>query len=73
MYPEALEEFNQAISLRDDFEPAYTSIEFVYELMGKMPEAIEAYKKSVALNPNNVEIMQHLGQLFIQQTRWLMH
>jgi tetratricopeptide (TPR) repeat protein len=67
MYNEALAEFKRAISVNDDFEPAYTGMAFVYELMDRIPDAIEAYKKAIAANPHMIELQQHLAQLYIQQ------
>jgi tetratricopeptide (TPR) repeat protein len=68
-YPEALAEFRRAIAIRDDFEPAYTSMGMVYELMNRPGDAIESYKKALAVNPRDLEVMARLAQLYISRTR----
>ena len=66
-FKEATAEFKRAISIRDDFEPAYTGLAFVYELMDRPVDAIEAYRKAAAINPHNSEVTARLAQLYIQQ------
>jgi len=60
-FPEALTEFKRAAALRDDFEPAYTSMGLIYEVQGKPDEAIEAYKKAVA-EPRAVVRLSGFGE-----------
>jgi tetratricopeptide (TPR) repeat protein len=66
-YDSALAEFRKAAEIHDDFEPAYTGMGFVYEVTGRTPEAIEAYKRAIVANPHNLETRQRLAQLYIQE------
>jgi anaphase-promoting complex subunit 6 len=51
---ESLNYHQQALSLRPLNSQTYTSIGFVYALMGKLSEAVEAFHKSLALKRDDV-------------------
>ena len=42
-----------------------------YVLNGKMRQAISAYKKVIELDPNDVLILNTIGDLYLRQNKWV--
>jgi len=49
-YPEAIAAYKQAIALKPDYAEAYYSMGLTYEVMGRDPDAIAAYRNVVRID-----------------------
>ena len=66
---EALAFYKKAVELKPDFEQALVEMAISQETQGLVGDAIETYKSLLEVNPSNVNVVQHLAQLYIQQRR----
>jgi tetratricopeptide (TPR) repeat protein len=62
-FAEALEALGKAESLDAGFSRTYLYRGKVYLLMGKAPEAVENYRRALALDPTLEEARQDLAQI----------
>ncbi|MDH5716891.1 MAG: tetratricopeptide repeat protein [Spirochaetia bacterium] len=63
-YEEAIEKFKQAISIEDNNAAgSYNNMGYTYELAGNNLKAVEAYRKAIERNPNQIISLQNLGKL----------
>jgi len=65
-YPEALIDFNKAISLNPKFAQGYNNIALTYRSLGRRDHALSAYKKSLNLNPESIESQINIGILYTE-------
>ncbi len=65
-YPEALFDFNKAISLNPKFAQGYNNIALTYRSLGRRDHALSAYKKSLNLNPESIESQINIGILYTE-------
>ncbi|GEM_PF-1400407 len=67
LYEESEGKFIAASRIIDEQSAiAYHNLAYSYEMMGKLPEAVAAYKKSVERNPHFILPRQNLGRLLYQ-------
>ena len=66
---ESLAYYKKAVELKPDFEQALIEMGISQETQGLTGDAIETYKGLLEINPANVNVVQHLAQLYIQQRR----
>jgi tetratricopeptide (TPR) repeat protein len=66
---EALTYYKKAVELKPDFEQALVEMAISQETQGLVGDAIETYKTLLEVNPSNLNVVQHLAQLYIQQRR----
>ncbi len=67
LYEESEGKFIQASRIIDEQSAiAYHNLAYTYEMMGKLPEAVVAYKQSVDRNPHFILSRQNLGRLLYQ-------
>ncbi len=62
-YAEALTEFQKALTLKPDLIAAYLQISELYEKINKKPEALEALKEALKLQPSNQGLRKKFQQL----------
>lgn len=60
-YPKSIEAYNKLISLIDDKSGAYQDLGVVYRRNGQFEEAVEAFEKAVAHNPENLRALFNIG------------
>jgi tetratricopeptide (TPR) repeat protein len=65
-YPEALIDFNKAISLNPKFAQGYNNIALAYRSLNRKDHALSAYKKSLILNPESIEARINIGILYTE-------
>jgi len=65
-YPEALIDFNKAISLNPKFAQGYNNIALTYRSLNRRDLALNAYKKSLSLNPESIEARINIGILYTE-------
>jgi len=58
---EAMEQFRHAISIKDDYGPAYRNLCDCLRRMGRIEEAIDIGKRAILVDPNNAEAHNNLG------------
>ncbi|MFA4937175.1 MAG: tetratricopeptide repeat protein [Patescibacteria group bacterium] len=63
----ALAQFDQAIKLKDTYTPAHFNQVLAYELQGKINEAIGKLERMREFNPNDVDVLFELGNLYFTQ------
>lgn len=61
MWPEALEEYNKAITINSSYLDAHTGIAKVYEKIGKMDQAIAIYSEAIEDFQDDPEAFINLG------------
>mmetsp|Transcript_10677 Transcript_10677/g.19498 ORF Transcript_10677/g.19498 Transcript_10677/m.19498 type:complete len:290 (-) Transcript_10677:158-1027(-) len=59
----ALEDADKCISLKPDWDKGYYRKGAIFEETEKFAEAVEAYKQSLAFNPNNAEVSKKIRSL----------
>lgn len=60
-YPQAIKEFQNAITINPNYFKAYNCIGYVYHLLHNSDEAISYYKKAVQINPDYIVAHNNLG------------
>ena len=60
-YPQSIEAYNKLISLINDKSGAYQDLGVVYRRNGQFKEAIEAFEKAIAHDPNNIRALFNIG------------
>ena len=63
-FPEALADFNKAVSLNKKFDSAWFEIGNIYMLHGSTDTAIRNYKKTLAINPKYVQALIAVGKIY---------
>lgn len=66
----ALEEFNIAIEIAPDYALAYNGLGMVQAALGELTKADAAYKKAIALEPNNSESHNNYGNFLCNNGRY---
>ena len=66
-YTPAIANYNKAISLSDDFVPAWYGKGLALMEIGEINCAIDSFKKVVELDPNNYNAPFQLGNIFMKQ------
>jgi spermidine synthase len=69
----AIEEFEKVVELAPDLAPGLLNLAFNYEAEERYVEALEAYKRALALEPNNVVARNNYEKLAIQTALELGH
>lgn len=64
MFREALVDFNKAIALDKNHDPAYVQIGEINMQSGYLDYAINNFKKAIAINPKNTEALFSLGKVY---------
>lgn len=67
MFPEALNELNQAVKIKPDYSIIYHAYGVVYSQMGEKEKAEEILKKGLEFNPRSSGILDNLGILYIKK------
>lgn len=65
-YEEAVNSFEQALELQEDFVPALNNLATAYAMRGKFQEAIELWERSLEIDPDQPEIRQDLQNVQAQ-------
>ncbi len=60
-FQKSIEAYNKLISLLDDKSGAYQDMGVVYRRNGQFEEAIEAFEKAIAHDPNNIRALFNIG------------
>ena len=63
----ALKEFETAIRVQPNFEPAYFQMGQVYDRMGKRREAIINYLEAIRINPGLIDAHYYLGLAYYKE------
>ena len=66
-YQEAINDFQQAISLKADYAEAYNMLGFSTRKLGKAKDAFAYYDKALTLKPNFPEAREYYGEAFLQE------
>jgi len=66
---EALSYYKKAVEIKPDFEQALIEMGISQETQGLTDDAIQTYRTLLQTNPGNVNVVQHLAQLYIQQRK----
>ena len=64
-FQEASLEFRNAVQIDDTFAPAYWGLARAYEGLQRAPEMIEALRRTVLLDANNLEARTKLGNYYL--------
>jgi tetratricopeptide (TPR) repeat protein len=62
-YDDAITEFDKSIAMDNNFAYSYLWKGNCYAALGKRPEAVEAYKKVLEIDPNNQDAKDQLTKL----------
>lgn len=62
---EAIVSFEEAISIRPDYDVAHFSLGIVYSRVGRWKEALASFKKAVEISPNYAEGYLGLGVAYV--------
>lgn len=65
-YEEAVNCFEQALELQEDYVPALNNLATAYAMRGKFQEAIELWERSLEIDPDQPEIRQDLQNVEAQ-------
>jgi len=68
-YERAIKEFTAAIGFNPDFYQAYSSLAYVYRMIGDYATALEAYDRALELNPDYVEAIEYRGEAYLGLNR----
>lgn len=66
-FDQAEEYLNRAINLRDDLPEAHYNLAKVLYLKKQIPQAVQAYRKTLALNPGHSNALLGLGSALLSQ------
>jgi len=64
---EAREMFKKSVEVKSNFDPGYYQLSLIEDALGERDAAIDAGRRAVEINPQNVEYILSLGRLY--QTR----
>ena len=64
-YPEATEEFKEAIRIKPDYADAHFNLGLAYRKLGKYREAIEAYGQAIRIKPDYAIAYYNLGVAYL--------
>lgn len=67
---EALAEYHRALSLQNDYAPAFDGLGRAAEASGDDEKAIEHYRKAIDLNPGFPDAALNLGDLYLRERRF---
>ncbi|MGD0784834.1 MAG: tetratricopeptide repeat protein [Sedimentisphaerales bacterium] len=68
-YPEAIEEFGQAVKIRPHYADAYNNRGAAYDDIGRYPEAIEDFSQAIRIRPD-AEVYTNLGIVYRRLGRY---
>jgi tetratricopeptide (TPR) repeat protein len=68
-FQEASIEFRNALQIDDKLAAAHWGLSKAYEGMQRLPESIEALRRTVALDPSNLEAKVKLGNIYVAGSR----
>jgi tetratricopeptide (TPR) repeat protein len=66
-FEEAIEAYNEALSLKSDYADAYNNIGIILAAQGKLSDGIHAYKKAIENNPDFAAAYNNMGQAMVAQ------
>jgi len=66
---EAIDAYNEAISIKSDYAEAYNNLGVTFQAQGKLDEALGAYKKAVSIKPDYAEAHQNIGNALKDQSK----
>jgi tetratricopeptide (TPR) repeat protein len=66
-YQDAINDFQQAISLKADYAEAYNMLGFSTRKIGKVKDAFAYYEKALTLKSNFPEAREYYGEAFLQE------
>jgi tetratricopeptide (TPR) repeat protein len=69
-YEEALDAYNQALTLKPDYPEAYNNMGDLYERQERWREAIAQYEKAMSLNPDLAAPYAGLGDIYRKNGAW---
>lgn len=67
---EAVEPFQRAIELKEDYADAHSGLAAVYIMQGKNLEAIREYERAIEIRPDLAQALCNLGALLTDQGRF---
>ena len=68
-FQEASIEFRNALQIDDSLAAAHWGLSKAYEGLQRLPESIEELRRTVALDPNNLEAKVKLGNVYVAGSR----
>ncbi len=68
-YDEAIEILNAAVKIDPDFLPAYNQMGLIFFEADKKNESVDAFKKAIAIDPENLNSRLGLGKTYSMITR----
>ncbi len=68
-WDEAIDAYEKAVSLKADYDAAYTNLGSAYYRQGDLNAAIDAYEKALSIASNDADTHHNLGMVYLQ--RWL--
>ena len=66
----AIEDFNMAIELKNDYSQAYYNRGLTYDENGKIEKALENYNKAIKLKPDYAEAYGNRGSIYIKESKF---
>lgn len=69
-YAEAVEYYNKAIKLRNNYALYYDNVGLAFEFLGKWEEAETVYQHSIELEPQNSLYLNRLGTFYYKQNQF---
>ncbi len=69
-YPEALNNFKNAIKIKPNYAEVYNNIGIVYKSIENFTEAIFNYKKAIQLKPDYAEAYNNLGIIYLDKEEY---
>jgi tetratricopeptide (TPR) repeat protein len=64
-YGRAVETFQDAIALNDDYAEAHNMLGFSLRQMGEYARAVDSYKRALALRPGYAEAHEYIGEAYL--------
>ncbi|MDR4519943.1 MAG: tetratricopeptide repeat protein [Nitrosomonas sp.] len=69
-FAEAIDAYNKALSLDDEYVDAYNGLGIVYAMLGEHALAIELMTRAVQLAPMTSYLHNNLGYVYLRQSRF---
>jgi tetratricopeptide (TPR) repeat protein len=67
--PEAVEQYEDALAIRQDLSNVHYNLGSVLSEMGRVPEAIDQFQQALQINPDSAEVRNNLGLALMQVGR----
>jgi serine/threonine protein kinase/Tfp pilus assembly protein PilF len=69
-YPEAIAEYEKALTLDPNFGPALNQVGYDYAAVGELEKALEYFKRYAAANPGDANPIDSMAELYFRQGKF---